>query len=224
MTTAKGLGKQASMRGRLMVALLAAIALPVTLFLSSGTALASNNHTLNYSKAWLFKSKTMPICVQFEVKGNITYTEVVGGGNHGTYYTYSNIQVNDPTLITTVGHLLNGTCSGQVAANKVDMLQAWSGYSCTFNPSISISVPWGISFSGWPSCGTRDQAEYSTSPVAHSYIFTQGNSGNKVHFGDYMASTTDPNAGPCYGVRASGTVYIGNKSDSFTSGADSVCI
>jgi hypothetical protein len=42
----------------------------------------------------------------------------------------------------------------------MEMGQDWTGYSCSFNPSISVSIRWVISVGFWPSCGNRTQAEH----------------------------------------------------------------
>jgi hypothetical protein len=205
------------------LALLAVIAAALVCALPGGTALATSPSTQHYSKAWTFKSAKTGFCVVFEVIGNITYTEVTSGAPHAAIFTYSNIVVVAPELTATVEHLVDGNCSGTVSTQLTEA-QAWAGYSCSFNPTISVSFPWGISFSAWPTCSSRNQASYSTTySSSKTGTYTQYNSGNNVGYGTYQVSSTT--AGPCYGVHVSGTVWKGSStSDSYTSGSDSVCI
>jgi len=71
------------------------------------------------------------------------------------------------------------------------MTQLWSGWSCSFNPSISASLPWGISVGGWPSCGNRNRARHGTSYGASSF-YEQFNSGSHRVRGLHRVPAVDP--------------------------------
>lgn len=100
------------------------------------------------------------------------------------------------------------------------MTQLWPGWSCSFNPSLSASLPWGISFGGWPSCGNRHRARHGSSYGAASF-YEQFNSGSHTAFGNY---TGFPPSIPCDGVFVTATMYQHNISDSFSAGAREVCL
>jgi len=93
------------------------------------------------------------------------------------------------------------------------MGQFWTGYSCSFNPSLSASAPWGVSVGGWPSCGYRMQAGFTSNPDGPSAVFHQYNTGAQVSFGDHAGATKAND--PCYGVFVSATADRGSNSESF---------
>jgi hypothetical protein len=102
------------------------------------------------------------------------------------------------------------------------MRQAWTGFACSFNPSLGVSFPWGISFSGWPSCGSRNQLERSTTGTGvHNHYF-QANSGAPGSFGNYTSVATI--VAPCYGVFPTITIHSNGGTDTFIGGAQKVCL
>jgi len=204
-------------RGLWRAVLIAAIAFLIPLA-SAGVASAS---TSNYSKSWTFKSSADGICVIFTASGNITYTRSITSVKNLTEYHWKNIELNRPKLTASIHAYSGGSCAGPATATRLEMGQSWTGYSCGLNPSLSVSFPWGVSFGFWPSCGSRDQADYTTNYSTHSSGYVQNNSGNQVSLGSYNSESTSP---PCYGVYVYGTAYEGSGSDSVTSGADSVCL
>lgn len=204
-------------RGLWRAALIAAITLLMPLAFE-GVASASTN---NYSKAWTFKSSAEGICVIFTVSGNLSYTYNVTSVKSLTLYHWNNIELNDPKLTAVIHAYSGGSCSGPALATRLEMGQSWSGYSCSLNPSLSVSFPWGVSFGFWPSCGDRNQVDYATDYSTTATGYTQNNSGNQASFGSYSSQVAYP---PCYGVYIYGTAYEGSSSDSVTSGADSVCV
>ena len=102
------------------------------------------------------------------------------------------------------------------------MGQHWSGYSCSFNPPISFSAPWGIGVSFWPGCGDKSQAGY-TSDYGSSSSYTQYTSSvPPVTFGDYGGL---PGQDPCYGLYVSSQNYVSaHTSKWYQSSADKLCL
>lgn len=191
----------------------------------------SKNYTTKYHKSWLWKSRHVHMCVTFKVWGKFTYTVTDGRNN----VRWTNQRLRDPALRISFARLTRrGRCVRSAVPRKVDLAQHWTGYKCSFNPSISlgVGVPPSVSIgvSGWPSCGQRNQVIYSTSPPNdHRSYYNQYNSGSPTAFGDYTGwSGTGKIKHPCYGVFPSGTVYAGPNSDSFGAGnlsnSQSVCL
>jgi hypothetical protein len=212
---------------RQRITLFAALTIPLALMLtipvsaSASVAKPDLKTSMGYSKMFKFVSKPLALCSYFKVSGTITYTESVSGGPHGASFNYTGITVRNPVLQSYVTPLIKGKCSGKKNVTRMVMGQAWTGYSCSFNPSISVSAPWGISLSFWPSCQNREQASYTTSyPTQHSFM--QSNSGFNFGYGNYSSASHD--VPPCYGVRVTGVLTIKNRSDSYQSGANSVCL
>jgi hypothetical protein len=142
------------------------------------------------------------------------------------YWEWKNIKLTAPKITADIHTYGGGSCIGPATVNKLTMGQYWTGYSCVFNPSLSVSIPWGISFGGWPSCGNRHRAGFSTTYNTTSSVYTQNNSGSPTGFGN-VASAVRSNH-PCYGVFISAVAYVGSSSDSFgaSSGSSSrrVCL
>jgi hypothetical protein len=85
--------------------------------------------------------------------------------------------------------------------------------------SMSVSLPWGISFGGWPACGSRNRARHGSSYGAASF-YEQLNSGSLTSFRNRIGFVS----GPCDGVFVTAISYERNLSDSFSSGSRSVCL
>lgn len=178
--------------------------------------------TDNYSRSWTFKSGLIDACVTLVASGNISYTFSVTSIKFLTLYHWDNQRLNVPKLTATIHSYHDGSCTKTVKkTTKMEMGQSWSGYSCSFNPSLSVGIPWAFGIGFWPSCGNRDQAHFHTTYPVTSSSYTQGNTGNQASFGDYGSQAP---TGPCYGVYVWGSAYEGATSDSFTSGAQSVCL
>jgi hypothetical protein len=201
------------------VAMLSAIALPASAATSTGGAPAAANKSVSFDKSWSFKSKAIGACVTFRVTGKIVYSTVASGRAPGVVL-WQNQQLKAPKLTANVRSYNGGSCIGPEALSKISMGQLWTGYSCSFNPSMSVSIPWGVSVGGWPSCGSRKRASHSSS-YGPGGSYTQNNTGSPTKFGNFTGSTSHV---PCYGVYVSSTAYNGNTSDSFGSAAREVCL
>ena len=189
---------------------------------TAGPASAAQNEAQSFNVYWNFNAVHINRCIRFRVKGDITYTY----GTAGRSWEWSNIKLNDPVLTAYV-YPYNRCGSGSATTTSIEMAQEWTGYSCSFNPSVSVSVPWGIAFGGWPDCSNRNQAGDDTSYSDTSTNYLQGNSGDPADFPIYEEDNS-PTAAPCYGVYTSGTGWVNNHSDSYdaanSSGAQRVCL
>jgi hypothetical protein len=199
------------------LALVAAVVAIALVALQPPAADAAAGKSVSFSKSWTFKAAPDRVCVVFTVSGKITYTAV--SGPRGVV-EWRNQRLTNPTLVASVHSYDRGSCAGRSTLTRLSMTQLWSGWSCSFNPSVSASLPWGLSFGGWPSCGNRNRARHGTSYGASS-VYEQFNSGSPTGFGSY---TGFPPSIPCYGVFVTATIYQHNVSDSFSSGAREVCL
>lgn len=209
-----------------------ALILPVATAGSASAAAPSvsvplGNFKHSYKESWTFKSKDIGICVTFTVTGSITYSVSYSPtGKFEFTYTWSKQKLNNPTLQAVIHGYNGGRCNKAAKATDMDMGQNWTGYECSFNPSLSFSLPWAVSFGFWPSCSQRNQAEYHHFYPGTYSSYTQYNSGDPGGFGNYNSvipidGTPKP---PCYGVYVSGTAYEKNKTDSYVSGSKQVCL
>jgi hypothetical protein len=186
----------------------------------------SQNFKAAYKKTWTFKSKDIGVCVVFTATGTATYTVTFKPGRQFGTYTWSNQELDDPSLVAVVYHYARGTCKGSAKATGMDMGQSWTGWACSYNPSLSISVPWALSFGFWPSCGQRDQVDRRHYYSGTCSSYKMYNSGDKASFGNYTVEVLPHNkpVPPCYGVYVGGTVYEGDSSDSYASSAQELCL
>ena len=170
---------------------------------------------IKYKNSWLFKSGSLSRCISLATHGTITYTAVTHPNPHDPppTITFENIKLTDPVVTATVTYLKkDGSCGSRVKLSKISLGQHWTGYSCSFNPSLSASFPWGVSIGGWPVCGNRNQASYTTGYPSKSF-YKQSNSGSPTRFGNVTISASQ--TAPSYGVFASVVAWVGGKSDSF---------
>jgi hypothetical protein len=185
------------------------------------------NYSVSYKDSWTFKSKNIGICVVFTATGKITYSvSYAANGKFQFRYTWSSQKLNDPTVEADVHAYANGSCIGPGLATGMELGQAWTGYACSYNPSLSVSVPWAVGVSFWPSCGNRNQAEYHHRYSGTYSFYEQYNSGDPSSFGNY--DSVIPIDGkpkpPCLGLYVYATAYEHNVSDSYDSSAKEVCL
>ena len=183
---------------------------------------------VNYKKSWTFKSAPLRRCVYITASGNITYTLSKNNGGRGQTIDYwTNQKLNNPTLaISIVAMGRNGSCLRSAKVDAADLQQDWTGYGCSFNPSLGFSVPWGVGFSFWPSCGDRNQVGYESDPPGSYSSYHQYNSGSRASFGDYQLPAYY-NGEPCYGVYPTIIISLRGSSDSYGAGdtrAQEVCL
>ncbi len=150
----------------------------------SGTAQALTR-SQSFNVSWTFKSKKLGVCVTFSVSGKISYTAVQGPHS----MLWKDQKLKSPTLTAKVHAYNKGRCTGSAKLRKISMGQFWTGYSCSFNPSLSASAPCGVSIGGWPSCGNRKRAGFTSNPDGPSAVFHQYNTGARVSFANHTGAT-----------------------------------
>lgn len=209
----------------------AALGLVLPMLVVSGPASAatvSGTQTTTFTKTFTFRAYDIARCVKFTVSGYIYYHTQVVTISKTTTYTIVSPTVNAPHLTAAVSGLntKTGACGSVTTLSKLDMAQHWSGYSCTFNPSISLGA--GIpSVSFWPTCGTRTQGVFSSSFGTALSAYSQ--TGANVTYGSVSRINAKP-ANPCYAVFVSAQPYLGGTSDIYgtddgnSDAASSVCL
>ncbi len=189
----------------------------------------TQKHKMSYHKEWTWKSTKIGRCTVFRVSGFFKYTTVTGVHN----VQYKHQVLNSPRLTAYTYVLKNGRCGGSVNVSKFHIGQHWTGYSCSYNPHISVTASitgLSVGVSAWPSCGDRNQAVYST-PYGAGHFAIQDNSGSPVSFGDVTSFGSPTTAPPpvCYGVYPSAQIWKNrHHSDSYGAGnlhaAGKVCL
>ncbi len=190
--------------------------------------LVNKNFSVTYSRSWTFKTSHLHRCVVLTASGTFAY-HLKGTEFRSKDYEWSHQRLSDPTITASVQNYSKGKCSGRANVSKISLAQYWTGYGCSYNPSIGFSVPWGISFSLWPNCGDRNQVGYKTH-YGRGSRFRQFNSGSPASFGNFSENVGRHSKPipPCYGVYPATTIYVGNSSDSYGAGnlhsAGRVCL
>jgi hypothetical protein len=182
---------------------------------SPNKVLVTQRHKIHYNKSWTWKSHALGTCTVLRVTGYFKYTTKTGRYN----VQYVNQVVNSPRLTAYVDGLRNGHCTRSANVSKYQIAQHWTGYSCSFNPHISVSATitgLSVGISGWPSCGNRNQAIYSTGYGSGNHAI-QDNTGSPIAFGDTTSygSPASPPPLVCYGVYPSAEIWKPHHSDSF---------
>lgn len=212
-----------TLRRRLGIAVtVLSAALPLAIF-SGASANAATTYSKSYYFEWVFESPSPPNgvdrCIIIDEHGNFTWTNTVTGRY---IYEWNNITLHSPTLTITVYNGGTSSCQVSKTLSKATLEQDWAGYACSFNPSISVSFPWGISYSGWPSCGSRNQGGRTTNPTGAYSTYNQYNSGAPLSFASYGNPLTTST--PCYGSYPSITAYVGGSSDAYRGSAHKICL
>lgn len=177
--------------------------------------------SVSYNVSWSFKSRPLNKCVIFTATGKVAYKAGVPVG--ARHWEWNNQSVVAPRLTASVHAFGNGSCIGPATIQSMSMAQHWAGgFTCGINPSISVSVPWGVSVGGWPSCGNRRSASRGSSFPVTSASYIQDNSGSPIRFGNASGATAKNF--PCIGVFVSATLRIANHTDSFTGGSKRICL
>lgn len=185
---------------------------------SGGRVVVNKGFVIVYKRTWTFKSQPLHRCVTYIVSGHFAYhlKEAVFRSKN---YFWSNQRISDPELRALVYSYNGHQCGSKATVSSIKIAQYWTGYSCSYNPSISVSFPWAVSVALWPSCGDRNQVGYETH-YGRGSSYKQYNSGSKAGFANYTSNVelhSNPIV-PCYGVYPSSTVYRGNTSDSYGAG------
>lgn len=175
--------------------------------------------SIKYHNSWLFKSRPLNRCIRFRTHGTIKYTVIAHPNprNPPPTFEFKDIKLTNPVVTAAITHLRSdGSCGLRQPTSKFLLGQHWAGFACNFNPSLSVSVPWGVSIGAWPSCGQREQATYTGPPFGRGSFYKQSNSGSPTQFGNTTIDQVD--LAPCYGIFPSAVAFVRNNSDSFGAG------
>jgi len=178
-------------------------------------------HTKTFTATWTFKDASLRRCVIYTVTGGIKYDTQTLEPSGDIGWTNQRLSPQ-PTLEASVRAYGGGRCGGAATLYTISMGQHWSGYSCSFDPSVFFSAPWGIGVSFWPSCGDKSQVGY-TSDYGSSSSYTQYTSGAPpLTFGFYGGL---PGQNPCYGLYVSSQNYASSHtSDIYQSSSYKLCL
>lgn len=162
----------------------------------------------------------VPGCVKVTLSGTLRY--IPDGYMSGTGQ-YISVKKN-PRLVNPKATVrVRSSCSGKAkTATKVNVKQFWYYHSCSANPSIGVSYPWGAAASVTPTCGTNKSAYRSTTYPKGS-TFEQNVSGTVATW-KKKVDTAGPKVYLCVHAASDVTVYYGTKSYSKKLDLGKVCV
>ncbi|MEM7274244.1 MAG: hypothetical protein AAF547_14265 [Actinomycetota bacterium] len=204
--------------------LLLALLAPIVAIASPASANGSWTNKTEWYDRWSTKHfSDIDVCARVRVSGKITYSKY----RSTRQARYTDIKVSNPRVRVYTYDRSGSTCTWtRKTVGKVNVVHRWSGYTCSFDPSIGVSFPWGVGVSGWAGCGNENQATRNTTYFANGSYYSQSNTGAPVTFGNVVYGQQSLNAGPCYGVYASVTIWNTreNASDFNNSTKKQICL
>lgn len=189
--------------------------LAVGLMSPPADAAAAQTFTRSYTLVKEFKSTPLGRCARVTLWGSITFTRTQGPG---LYLVYKDIKVNNPTArVSALARCGSKTTS---TLTKSTIRQRWYESTCKASVKVSVGFPWSVSIEPTVECGKRAVGQRATSYSVKATTYTQYNSGRPLYFtGSVWAGTSvrNPPVALCLSGKPTITVYVNNKSDSFTS-------
>lgn len=201
---------------------------------SAGVAAADSSgwksNTDTYSKtAWQYvESKSA--CLKVTASGNIKYRAkhdwgLLGGVTDAwtvDRITFSKLKVKAAMYKYDPG---NHACTD--SRLKVKKLQATGrlrGYSCSYNPSISVSAPWGVGVSFWPSCDDK-KAAYLSEKLSNTSSVEVYDEDGRVKFPKQVVFNQGAKPGfRCYGFRTTVRITTGKSTTVKTTPRQRICL
>jgi hypothetical protein len=223
---------------RFMSVVVGCVALLATSVVVAPSSQAANNdQTQSVYRYWVSYSPALGTCARYSLTATIKFRSTYSPAKTSypttpKSYMVSNAKLYNPVLrVNTYAYsAANGCTLTKKNLTKITFAQHWGGHGCSFNPSISVGVPWAVGVSFWPSCGTKYQAKRSSSFGSGS-TFTQNNSNNGNPIATWSGSlafrTNTPPPDPCLSVFIDSKIVRGTADDSYGSGevsAQKVCL
>jgi hypothetical protein len=169
------------------------------------------------------------MCLNYQITGDLTYKAIQYGPIEGMIdYHIDSPQVVAPKL-TVHGYRYSSASHGctrtPLSWLKLNVQHAYKGYGCSFNPSISVQVPFSVGVGFWPSCGNKKLGQWSSS-YGPARNWTQYNSSARVKFAEqsWYQSQISPRPKPsCYAVMVRYHVYMRGVDDTKDTGQFAIC-
>jgi hypothetical protein len=183
------------------------------------------NNDDSYSATQYRYVGNLQACVKTTVSGRIRYTSerLANQTGPGYFYRIRKVTLVAPKTTATVYRYDPGSHSCTTRKFRVARLavsQAISGYSCTFSPQVSVSVPFRVSMGFWPSCKNRNAARYRGSVSRNSTII-QANQDSRVRFGDQVNTSPKPK---CYATAVNFRIIAGSTVATARTGRMKICM
>jgi hypothetical protein len=105
--------------------------------------------------------------------------------------------------------------------SEIKIYENWAGYACNWHPRISISPPFKVGVSFWPSCQKKSAGLFHASKSSPASGLVSGWDDDTVRYANQALGLKPkgirPDKPKCYGVVAKFEVLIGESWRSFKS-------
>ena len=118
-------------------------------------------NTDGFSRSATVVNTTLQTCVHYTITGKLRYVAKRYGPTaieNNIDWRLENLRVVTPTLAAQTYKYDPGShacTSRRQRVSQFHFSEHYAGFACDWNPSISISAPWGVGLSFWP--GLRQQ-------------------------------------------------------------------
>lgn len=102
------------------------------------------------------------LCLGVYVTARLKATYTRRAGSQSVVSELSKPTINDPAMQVTVKKTCddNSPLKTRHRANKISYKNLYYGYTCSFDPSFNVGVPWSVGVGVTPDCGDETVAQY----------------------------------------------------------------
>lgn len=197
------------------------------LIASPAAANTSQANTENFSRSRTIVNTALQTCVDYTITGELKYTAKRYGPtaiDRNVEWRLEDIRIVTPTLSAQTYRYDPGNHACTTNAQRVDDIEfseRWAGYGCNWNPSISISAPFGVGVSFWPDCDDKKAGIFTGHRATAGTGFSKGWDDGRVEYPNQGLGLKPQGVGPdepnCYGVVARFDITIGGSGRAFRS-------
>lgn len=144
--------------------LVASLALlgPATASEPGAEARASETVSRSYSSYRYAYVPQFNLCLGVYVTAQLKAKYTRRAGSQTVVSELASPTINDPAMQVTVKKTCddNSPLKSRHRANKISYKNLYYGYTCSYNPSYSVSVPWSVGVGVTPDCGDESVVQY----------------------------------------------------------------
>lgn len=212
---------------RTVLAVALATAVTVAVGASPAGANTSKANTQAFSRSASVVNTNIQTCVRYTISGQLKYTARRFGPtgiNHNIEWRLQNPRIVKPVL---AAHTYNYDPGSHVCTTRlhkfseIKIYENWAGYACNWHPRISISPPFKVGVSFWPSCSSKSAGLFHASKSSPASGLVSGWDDDAVKYGNQALGLKPkgipPDKPKCYGVVAKFEVLNGESWRSFKS-------
>jgi hypothetical protein len=184
-------------------------------------------NTDGFSRSATVVNTTLQTCVHYTITGKLRYVAKRYGPTaitNNVDWRLENLRVVTPTLAAQTYKYDPGShacTSRRQRVSQFEFSERYAGFACNWNPSISISAPWGVGVSFWPSCANKKAGIFEGGRNTPGTGLTKGWDSDFVKYGDQHLGLKPKGIRPdkprCYGVVARFDIRIGGSARAFKS-------